>query len=82
MLSLAKHCFVNSLFFESFFLVLVFPPFALMQKVEPKNQAAPNRSARFATHAQQHPTLFCSILVITRIGYVFSQTQLFKNLML
>jgi hypothetical protein len=34
-------------------LVYAFPPFALMQKVEPKIKASPNRSARLAAHAQQ-----------------------------
>jgi hypothetical protein len=52
MLSLAKHCCRNR---SSFLIHLVFviPPFALMQKVEPKMEASPNRSARFAAHAQQ-----------------------------
>jgi hypothetical protein len=36
-----------------------------MQKVEPKNQGKPERSARFATHAQQHSTAFFIIHLIT-----------------
>jgi hypothetical protein len=38
----------------------VIPPFALMQKVEPKMEASPNRSARFAAHAQQQSLLHSS----------------------
>jgi hypothetical protein len=41
MLSLAKHCFENRSSFLILHLVLVIPPFALMQKVEPKNQGKP-----------------------------------------
>jgi hypothetical protein len=36
-----KHCFENRSSFLILHLVLVIPPFALMQKVEPKNQGKP-----------------------------------------
>jgi hypothetical protein len=41
MLSLAKHCCSDCSFFLNIHLVLSFPPYALMQKVEPKNQGKP-----------------------------------------
>jgi hypothetical protein len=50
------------LLFRTLILIFVVPPFALMQKVEPKMEASLNRSARLAAHAQQqslqHSSLF------------------------
>ena len=63
MLSLAKHCCrsLSSFIFHS--LKDVFPPFLLKEKVEPKVQGKPERSARFAlpTHSNT-PLLSTSIL--------------------
>jgi hypothetical protein len=55
---------LTSLLLLSVPLVSVFLSFALKQKVEPKMEASPNRSVRFAAHAQQHPTAFCIILML------------------
>jgi hypothetical protein len=41
MLSLAKHCCTDPFLFSITSLRFVIPPFALMQKVEPKNQGKP-----------------------------------------
>jgi hypothetical protein len=65
MLSLAKHC-CESLYSFISSSEVCFPPFLLKEKVGPKVQGKPERSARFAlpTH-KQHPTAFFSTLLLT-----------------
>jgi hypothetical protein len=57
----------------------VFPPFLLKEKVGPKVQGKPERSARFAlpTH-KYHPTAFFIFHLFTDIVLMFLQTQLFQ----
>jgi hypothetical protein len=57
--------------------MLVIPPFALMQKVEPKMEASPNRSARLAAHAQQQSS-FTYFVASSLFPYA---SQLFQKAM-
>jgi hypothetical protein len=62
--------------------MFVIPPFALMQKVEPKMEASPNRSARLAAHAQQQSLQITSSFTSYGKQLVSLLLQLFQNPML
>jgi hypothetical protein len=65
---LTQHFTVASLLFTSVLMICHFHLFVLKQKgVAQKFKANPNRSVRFAAHAQQHPTAFCTILLPTTV---------------
>jgi hypothetical protein len=61
--------------------VYVIPPFALMQKVEPKNKANPNGSACFAAHARQQSFLFTSLPYFVPSSLLHYSSQLFQKAM-
>jgi hypothetical protein len=58
----------------------VFPPFLLKEKVGPKVQGKPERSARFALPAHSNTQLLSvsCIYLITANLHEFLQTQLFQ----
>jgi hypothetical protein len=60
---------------------LVIPPFALMQKVEPKMEASPNRSARLAAHAQQQSLQHSSFTYFVPSSLFPYASQLFQKAM-
>jgi hypothetical protein len=60
-----RHLLIASLLLLSVLMIYVFHFFLLKEKSGAKKfKANPNRSARFATHAQQHSTSFCIILLL------------------
>jgi hypothetical protein len=65
--------------FSSFMLVFVFPPFALMQKVEPKNQGKPEplRASCHPRTAALNTTLIFHLLQAMK--HVSFYLQLFQN---
>jgi hypothetical protein len=67
--------------FSIIHLVFVIPPFALMQKVEPKIKASPNRSARLAAHAQQQSLLHSSFFYFVPSSLFLYYLQLFQKAM-
>jgi hypothetical protein len=76
-----KHCCNKLSSFSIIHLVSVVPPFALMQKVEPKIKASTNLSARLATHAQQQSLLHSSFTCFVPRILFHCCLQLFQNLM-
>jgi hypothetical protein len=84
MLSLAKHdkAGVTDPSLSNFLLLFVFPPYALMQKVEPKIKANPNGSACFAAHAQQQSLQHLSFPCFVPSSLFHCSSQLFQKLML
>jgi hypothetical protein len=61
--------------------MFVIPPFALMQKVEPKMEASPNGSACFATNAQQRSLQHSSFPYFVPRSMIPFCMQLFQILM-
>jgi hypothetical protein len=73
-----KHCCKSRSFLSIIHSVYVFPPIALMQKVE----SSPNRSARLATHAQQQSLQHSPVFYFVPRSLFHCFLQLFQNLML
>jgi hypothetical protein len=70
MLSLAKHC-----------LGFVIPPFALMQKVEPKNQGKPEPLRASCPHAQKQSLRHSSFTYFVPSSLFPYASQLFRKTM-